>query len=212
MIQSHPNAPEGSVTTAITYQVKDFGPADAVLCRNVAPLLSFAFSCLRHDIPCRVAGREIGQGLISSIKKSKAETLPELVVKLNAAQDREMAIALARHSESAAAAIEDKYECLSVLIDNAETVADLLRKIENLFDDKRRDVLTLSTIHKAKGMEWEKVFILDWDLCPCRWAKQPWEQIQERNLQYVAVTRAKLDLIFIKSKAWQESKLASSPN
>ena len=30
---------------------------------------------------------------------------------------------------------------------------------------------------------------------PCKWANQEWEQMQEQNLQYIAVTRAKETLV-----------------
>lgn len=48
----------------------------------------------------------------------------------------------------------------------------------------------LSTIHRAKGLEWDKVFLLDWD------ASRDTEE-ERRNLLYVALTRAKKELIWI---------------
>jgi superfamily I DNA/RNA helicase len=57
--------------------------------------------------------------------------------------------------------------------------------------------LTLCTVHKAKGLEWNRVYILDEFLMPSKYARQAWQQQQETNLQYVAVTRAKQELKFI---------------
>lgn len=204
MIQSHPDAQEGSVSTLSPYEPSSFAPTDAILCRTTAPLISFAFSLIRKDIGCRVLGREIGQGLIKTIKACKTDDLQELEQKLIRMREREIAKARAAFSESAEAAAEDKYDCLNLFLNASSSVEDLIRRIETLFDDKAKGLLTLSTVHKAKGMEWETVFILDKHLMPSKWAKQPWQQVQERNLQYVATTRAKLHLKYIRSNDWKK--------
>lgn len=55
----------------------------------------------------------------------------------------------------------------------------------------------LSTIHKAKGLEAERVFILKPDLMPHPKAKRGWEIDQENNLRYVAITRSKRELYLV---------------
>jgi superfamily I DNA/RNA helicase len=68
--------------------------------------------------------------------------------------------------------------------------------VDSLFGDNVTGLLVLSTIHKAKGREWERVFWLDRiGTCPSKWARQAWQQDQEKNLMYVAATRAKSELI-----------------
>jgi superfamily I DNA/RNA helicase len=80
-------------------------------------------------------------------------------------------------------------------------VDDLKALIDSMFsnaDDKttRRDLLTLCSVHKSKGLEWERVFLLGrQDFMPSKWAKKDWMKIQENNLVYVAITRAKLHLV-----------------
>jgi len=56
------------------------------------------------------------------------------------------------------------------------------------------------TIHKAKGLEANRVFWLDRSQCPAKWARQPWQQQQEVNLCYVAATRAKQSLFLIETE------------
>ena len=142
--------------------------------------------------------REIGAGLVAIIKACKTDDLQELETKLISRRSREVAKAKATGSASSVAAIEDKYDCLNIFLRNEDSVDSLCDSILSLFDDSARGLLTLSTIHKAKGLEWEKVFLLDFHtLLPSKWATQLWQQAQEKNLQYVAVTRAKLDLVFI---------------
>jgi superfamily I DNA/RNA helicase len=72
----------------------------------------------------------------------------------------------------------------------------LRREIEDLFSDERPGVW-LSTVHRAKGLEADRVWILRPDLLPFPYARQPWQVVQEQNLRYVALTRAKKSLFFI---------------
>lgn len=62
----------------------------------------------------------------------------------------------------------------------------------------------LSTIHKAKGLENDRVFFLCPELIPSRFATQPWQYEQERNLKYVAITRAKRELIYVSGGAFRQ--------
>jgi superfamily I DNA/RNA helicase len=55
----------------------------------------------------------------------------------------------------------------------------------------------LSTIHKAKGLENDRIFFLCPELIPSKYATQPWQYEQEANLKYVAITRAKQELIYV---------------
>jgi len=214
MITAHPDAPEGSVLSLKDYEPSDFAPSSAILCRNTAPLISFAFSLLRRDVGCRVLGREIGQGLIALIKKLNAESIDILEGRLATYLEREVRKFESKGELASADAVRDRVECISVFLnalpENNRTVPSLCAKITSLFDDNAKGILTLSTVHKSKGLEWPTVFILDFDLyMPSKYAKKPWQVIQEHNLIYVAVTRAKLDLRYIKSGAWKIKAPAS---
>jgi len=206
MIHPHPSAPDGSVTHVANYNATTFAPADAVLCRNVAPLITFAFTLIRHNVGVRILGREIGASLVTLIKSVKAADIKELEQKLIQRRSREIAKALKTGNESAVAAIEDKFDCLNIFLQNSDDIDDLIFNITDLFDETKRGLLTLSTIHKAKGMEWNTVFLLDFNLLPSKWAMQSWMRQQERNLQYVAVTRAKEHLKFISSGKLKEQQ------
>jgi len=66
--------------------------------------------------------------------------------------------------------------------------------IEQIFSDNGKAGVKLSSVHRAKGLEANVVWILCPDLMPHPKAEQPWEQEQEMNLKYVAITRAKREL------------------
>ncbi len=84
-------------------------------------------------------------------------------------------------------------------------VDELCKKIEELFSTTKSGV-TLSTVHKAKGLENDRVFILRPDLLPLkRENQQPWEKMQELNLKYVAITRAKKALFFVEANKDKET-------
>jgi ATP-dependent exoDNAse (exonuclease V) beta subunit len=62
----------------------------------------------------------------------------------------------------------------------------------------RKDVVTLCSIHKSKGLEFEQVYLLGKSqFMPSKYAKQEWMLVQESNLEYVAVTRAKDKLVYV---------------
>jgi len=54
--------------------------------------------------------------------------------------------------------------------------------------------VTLSTAHKSKGLEYERVIVIRNDLFPHPSAKSEEELGQENNAKYVAYTRAKEEL------------------
>ncbi len=61
---------------------------------------------------------------------------------------------------------------------------------------RERTGITLSTMHRAKGLEWESVYIIDADegIHPYKEAESDDELEEERRLFYVAMTRAKDNL------------------
>ena len=84
------------------------------------------------------------------------------------------------------------YEVASV-----KSAGELSAYIEGLFDDNTPAVM-LSTVHRAKGLENDRVFILAPDKLPLIWKGQrEWELQQERNLRYVALTRSTSELYFV---------------
>jgi len=65
-----------------------------------------------------------------------------------------------------------------------------------------KGVFRISTIHKAKGLEADTVIVWGHNLMPSEWATQDWEMMQEKNMEYVAVTRAKSTLELVSIEKW----------
>ena len=201
-IEASSTAPEGSVRTLNEWSTATFVSGDAVLCRLNAPLVKLAYSMIAARVKCRILGREIGQGLVTLIRKMKADTLAALEKKLLSYRAAEISRLLARGKDNQAQAVDDKVNSIIAAVDgmnDGATVDELIDSLMSLFSDTSDDGVTLATVHKSKGSEWENVYILDPHLMPSKWAKQTWQQEQETYLQYVATTRAKLNLTYISS-------------
>ena len=199
---------EDGVIRAIKFEELDaegLGKTDAILCRNTAPLVTTAYSLLSRGIACRVEGREIGTGLIKLARRWKIKTLDRLLTKLEDFEARQTAKFMSKGQEGRVEALVDQIDCLRVIINRCllqkrdlvdDLVADIDRMFGNTPDDRLPEVLTLSTVHRSKGREWHRVYILGRDrYMPSPYAKKAWQQVQEVNLEYVAITRALRELI-----------------
>jgi len=203
VIQYHEDAPEGSVRSQARYDAADFKETDAILCRNTAPLVQLAYALMSRGVGCAIKGREIGQALIRLIERMKATSLEDLDKKLAVYRDREIAKFLAKEKEEQAQQIEDKCDAILAVMnaipEEEQTINALIQVIDRMFSDVGKGLLTLSTIHKSKGLEFERVWFLDPHLLPSKWARKQWQIDQEKFLKHVGVTRAKTDLIYINS-------------
>ena len=195
------DAPEGEILTCSESQAIDkMQPGDLVLCRCNAPLIPTAYALLRRGVKAIIRGRDIGKGLIQLIEKLErtAVDLLALVQNLRVYKFDELT-RLAPLGDKATGRISvlmDKCDCLEEMISGAKSIAELKGNIESLFadfeaDGKPKEAVVLGTVHRTKGLEGDRVFILKPELIPHPMAKQIWEKSQELNLAYVAVTRAK---------------------
>lgn len=177
----------------------------AILCRNNGPLLSLAFKLLRQGVGVVMAGRDIGKGLVALSRKiaPEAGTPADIVAGLITEWlEGEVSKAMVNDAEEKIAGLQDRAECLRAVLQSAgvSDAGGLRRALEVLFD-RSSGLVTLSSIHRAKGREWDLVGHLDpWRL-PSKYARLAAEQgdrrqlVQEWNLQYVAETRTRNVLV-----------------
>lgn len=177
----------------------------AVLCRNNGPLMALAFKLLRDGVGVVMLGRDIGKGLIALAKK----ILPEdgtprdtCAGEIEEWREGECSLARANGHEEKVSGISDRAECLQAALANAG-VADAggMRKALSLLFSRENGLVTIGSIHRAKGQEWDLVAHLDpWRL-PSKYAREallrgdPRQMEQEKNLLYVAETRTKNVLV-----------------
>jgi superfamily I DNA/RNA helicase len=200
-IEAHESAPEGlAYTTSAALEECNLVTGDAILCRNTRPLVSLALALTRRGKGCHVEGHDIGQGLIRMATQWKVQSVAGLIKNLEAYRIRETERLRAREADYAIEALNDRIDTLLVITDGCDTVAELTAKIDGMFQNTtsegKASTIILSTVHKAKGREWDRVFILGFDIyMPSKWAKKSWQKDQETNLMYVAATRARKELV-----------------
>jgi len=194
-IKALPDAPEGSVREGNVLEEAQSG--DFVLCRTTMPLVKLFFEYLTQRKKAIIKGSDIGVHLIELI--GKINNIDALIRFWEAElqtyrHDLKKEGILNPKEHSGYTTLEDKVDTLLFLARLADSILDLKYKIKSIFTDEIQGIV-LSTVHKIKGLEANRVFIIRPDLLPMQVSK-PWQAIQEKNLQYVAYTRARLDLIF----------------
>jgi hypothetical protein len=203
-IQPADNAPEGAIRQIIAddgwHRTQDLRDEDAVLCRYNRPLVDLAYALLRDGTPCRLAGRkDIGAGLKRLARRWQDQSLDRLEVHLQDWLASEQKVAIARDHPERGEAAQDQVETLHVVMDRCReqyrnaVVDDAVVEIDRMFGKADKSGVLLSTIHKAKGLEWPRVYWLR--MAASRRQRQAWQEQQETNLNYVAATRAQAELI-----------------
>lgn len=190
-------------------QVRD---GDLVICRNNAPLVEPVFSLIRMGVKATIRGRDIGQGLISLCERFNVKSVDELLEKLETYRIKEVGKLLKAEKNNQAQTLNDKVETIFALSEGCDWVWQITQKISEVFSDKKEGVI-FSTVHRAKGDEAERVYLLNPQLMPSKYAKSHEEIQQEANVLFVALSRSKNTLVFVggpvpaafeSSEMWEE--------
>lgn len=209
-IEPAPNAITGEIHKIKTEEVlnlAEFG--DLIICRRNAPLISLALRFIARRRQARVRGRDFGTDLINL-----AEAIHEydtivgpfreaMIEKLGFyKQDKMQVLAKYDNPEPAIESLTDRCECIQTIIESSKSgdIKSLTKEIYNLFDDDQTAIY-LSSVHRAKGLEADNVFVIDYDKIRIAYKGQSaWQAEQEANLDYVALTRAKRKLYLTVNK------------
>lgn len=183
-------AAEGKVTTLDKWSTSTIPDGAVVLCRNNAPLFSCAIKMLRNGLYPELVGNDIGKMLIKLMKKLGPSSTPRDEAAQLVQAWLEMKLAVSRDHGK----LHDQAECMRVFLEQGTTLGDAIAYAEHLMAVS--GTIKLMTIHKAKGLEWNDVFILDKHLINL-------ERTQEKNLLYVAITRAKETLTYLKLEGFE---------
>lgn len=201
------NAEQGEVLNKSFDEMnKQAKVGNAILARTNAPGMSVCFCFLRNGITARIEGKEIGRELENVIKHTGVDNNADSVTfldKLATWQQVRISKANGWNAASTIDYVTDQADTLKVLAENCNDVPGIVSKIRLLFEDsngEQKPCVKISTVHKAKGLEWEKVFILN-DSFKRRGTQTEEQALEESNVQYVARTRAKHSLNFVKGLA-----------
>ena len=214
-IKALDDAPLGEILTVKPEEAAPMmKPGDLVLCRVNKEIMKCAYKLIKLGVRPHIKGRDFGKGILTFLN-----TLTERADKmfsngagagspmqlLHAAlgdyrcEEMDRLTPLGDKAEGRIEQLNDKCDCMGEMIANASSAAELRQRITSLFgldrdeDPKASDVVTLGTVHRTKGLEAARVFVLAPELLPHPAARKEWEMEQEKHLAWVASTRAKFD-------------------
>lgn len=206
-IEAHDNAIEGVVTSTNEVTLDLFKANDMVLCRSAAPLVSMCLKLIKAGRTAIVKGKDIAEGLITLIDKSKTKTIKGFTTwaesekaKLlrDIAKKEKITIEEAKDTGRYIAYC-DRIDCILAVGENVSDLENVKATLNEIFSDYNvKNAINLSTCHKSKGLESDRVIIILPQKLPLCWKGQKeWQYQQEMNLKYVALTRAKKELVFV---------------
>jgi len=186
---------------------------DMVICRKTAPLVSLCIKLISRGIAATVKGKAIGE-LIKGDLKEIAKMPGFHYSNFNNAVSAYRAAKQQRYEgleneEQLLEALKDKLEALTAIYKSqpqATCITHMENYIDSLFSDETSPI-TLSTCHRAKGLEGDRIFIISPNDLPMVWRNQQgWQLEQEHNLLYVALTRSKSELYVVGEPSWLKSE------
>jgi DNA helicase-2/ATP-dependent DNA helicase PcrA len=178
--------------------VEEVQQGDWVLSRKTAPLLKLFFQLLVKNKKATIKGKDIGENLVK--QASKYKTIGQLQAGLlndleNCKTDLLKQKITDYESHPKYQYLLDNKNILTLLCKIVKDIDELKQKINSIFTENTEDTIVLSTVHKSKGLEAERVFIIQPQFLPMP-TPIGWQWQQEKNLKYVAITRAKKELIY----------------
>ena len=209
--------------------IENIKDGDMVLCRNNAPLIQLYINLLAIGKKCSIMGKEWSDDLIDIINSTSSDNIgsnlmskgivSEMYKQLFDTVDyicntEKCDVSSALNSRSCRNII-DTINTIIILSKDISTKEELIKKITEIFDtESNTDGISLSTIHKAKGLERDNVHILCWSIFDdnIKRMTQDWEKTQELNLKYVAITRAKHELSIINDEEYMKYSSSISVN
>ena len=220
-IQAAPNAIEGEVK----YDVSQFDakPGDMVLCRNSAPLSVLYSDYIQKNQKAYIKGSDVGDGLVNMIKGTKSDVLAfdfssdGVIPILYKGLLKTLKKIMQTDGVSLENAIEnegftkqyDAIKTIEILGNGTKDSEYLISRIKKIFSKTDQEGICLSTVHKAKGLEADNVFIVLPSLMPSPLARKDWEIEAEHNIQYVAWSRPKKTLNFVSEKLFPPERCFS---
>ena len=199
-IEAAPDAPEGVVRSTVLARLGDeLRPGDFVISRTNAPLVELCMELLRDERPAVIQGVDLTDKFMGLIKKSRAKTVEELEEWVEEWREREGARLERKHKDPKVA--DDTAASLLALCEDARSVEHVKSRVERLFSDQSTEgKIILSSTHRAKGLETDRAFLLSWTFSSGKEGMSEAERIEERNLLYVAITRARKELVYVAEK------------
>ena len=235
------NAPEGFIKTIKNNEIKNYiQPGDMIISRKNKYLPEVILQMSIAGIPIYIEDKDFVDRVKKIAKKTKLNSLKSLENNINKSVNRakENILNLETFQKETEGMTKEEQENLAQEKAESNSQVDsslfLLKIIDSYLDkypmasveefraylDKllntypRPDAVRICSIHKAKGLEADNVFVLNeakYEYLPFA---SPEQNQQEKNLSYIATTRAKNGLYLVKlsdlTQAKEDKKKAHS--
>ena len=187
-------------------------PGDLVICRYRRPLLLLALKLVNKEIKIHLHPDEVSEFIGAYKRYFKSSELVKILTEETIEQFLSIVCErnikkIQKECDNVDAVlcemrIKEETELLKDSLDfflkkfvewQLNTISSIFLRLKELMSYQGDDAIKISSIHRAKGLENDRVFILEYNKLPIQ-RKLEWERIQERNLLYVALTRPKKEL------------------
>lgn len=191
-------------------------PGDLVIARCSSSLIDLHLKMIVRGIPCNLVGSSLQQDLLNLLEDIAEQTGFEYQKLTEFAQTYlKFKQSIYEQNDNGAILLlqlNDQIKAVEAIYNHfqSKSLAELASSIKQLFGSEDDEAVLLSTIHRAKGMESERVYIAEPLTLPLLWESQKqWQEQQEQNLLYVALSRSTKDLFLIGDAFWYDQKTGS---
>lgn len=174
----------------------DFDPeiGSMVLCRMTAPLVKSALAMIKRGRKAYVKGRDLGKGLCDLIDTlTQGSNVSCLMLETLLSGYKESQCERLRQLGRDDSYVTDRVEAIQYFCDLGWS-RDVKGRISQVFAEDGDGVMH-STIHRSKGSEADVVYCIRPEKLP----HKKGDPDEERRLQYVQATRAKVKLVYVRS-------------
>lgn len=191
-------------------EYKDIKQGDFILCRNNLPLVNLYVNLISEGKKCYIMGDDYGRDLLRILNKVKSEELGDELVNIQV----EKLVSLKKKGvknplkNNSFLSLNEKAMILKVLEKKYHSSSEMKSMINLMYSNNsnNKNDIVLSSIHKSKGLESERVHLLYRNLIPSKYAKTNEELFSEMCLKYVAITRAISEFNYLDELPFKEEQ------
>jgi superfamily I DNA/RNA helicase len=197
-IEAGEKNPEGTIILdpGGNYLFDNVTAGDFILSRINAPLVKLCLQLLAAGKRARIKGRDISKQILKILKRIKADkswSLAYLEEKVREYEVEHTTRLASNGDPEGADRVRDNCAVLFFIAEDSRDMSQFYDKCSYLFvkDVDVSEYIMLSSVHKAKGLEADTVYVLADTLYRFGYSEE------ERNIHYVAITRAKYTLYLV---------------
>lgn len=195
-LTAHSSNPEGTVDRMNwTGMLNHVRPGDFIVSRLNAPLVLTVLALWKEGIRARMAGRDLEQGIRDLVGKlsKRAHDMQSFRRELDKWESKAVTRSVEHGNQENAHQVRDRGAIVRYLCEESGSIAGISFTVDHLFaeDLPASQVVLCSSIHKIKGQEADRVFVLEDTLYRREWSRE------EAHCEFVSITRAKHHLTLV---------------